>query len=37
MQDGRVVSYASRQIRKHEVNYPTLDLELAVVVHAFKI
>jgi hypothetical protein len=34
MQDGRVVAYASRQLRKHEVNYPTHDLELAAVVHA---
>jgi hypothetical protein len=37
MQDGRMVSYASRQLRKHEVNYPTHDLELAAVVHALKI
>jgi hypothetical protein len=37
MQDGRVVAYASRQLRKHEVNYLTHDLELAVVVHALKI
>jgi hypothetical protein len=37
MQDGRVVAYASRQVRKHEVNYPTHDLELAAVVHALKI
>jgi hypothetical protein len=37
MQDGKVVSYASRQLRKHEENYPTLDLELATVMHAFKI
>ena len=36
MQEGRVVAYASRQLRKHELNYPTHDLELAVVVHAFK-
>jgi hypothetical protein len=27
----------SRQLRKHELNYPTHDLELAVVVHALKI
>jgi hypothetical protein len=32
-----VVSYASRQLRKHEENYPTHDLELATVVHALKI
>nr|ADB85418.1 putative retrotransposon protein [Phyllostachys edulis] len=37
MQDGRVVAYASRQLRPHEVNYPTHDLELAAVVHASKI
>jgi hypothetical protein len=37
MQEGRVVSYASRQLRAHEQNYPTHDLELAAVVHALKI
>jgi hypothetical protein len=37
MQDGHVVAYASRQLRKHEEKYPTYDLELAVVVHALKI
>jgi hypothetical protein len=37
MQDGRVVTYVSRQLRKHEVNYLTHDLELADVVHALKI
>jgi hypothetical protein len=37
MQDGHVVSFASRQLRKHEEHYPTHDLELVVVVHAFKI
>jgi hypothetical protein len=36
MQDDRVVAYASQQLRKHEVNYPTHDLELAAVVHALK-
>ena len=36
MQEGKVVSYASRQLKKHEVNYPTHDLELASVVHALK-
>ena len=36
MQDGRVVSYASRQLRPHELNYATHDLELAAVVHALK-
>jgi hypothetical protein len=37
MQDGHVVVYASRQLRKHEAHYPTHDLELAVVVHTLKI
>jgi hypothetical protein len=37
MQDGRVVAYASRQLRKHKVKYPTHDLELAAVFHALKI
>jgi hypothetical protein len=37
MQEGKVVAYASRQLKKHEENYPTQDLELAVVVHALKI
>jgi hypothetical protein len=37
MQDGRVVAYASRQLRKLEVNYPTHDLKLATVVHALMI
>ena len=36
MQDGRVVSYASRQLRPHEQNYATHDLELVAVVHALK-
>jgi ABC-type multidrug transport system ATPase subunit len=37
MQDGHVVAYASRQLRKHEEKYPAHDLELAAVVHALKI
>jgi ribonuclease HI len=37
MQDGQVGSYASRQLRKHEENHSTHDLELAAVVHALKI
>jgi hypothetical protein len=36
MQEGRVVAYSSRQLKIHEKNYPTHDLELAVVVHALK-
>jgi len=37
MQHGKVIAYASRQLRKHEQNYPTHDLELAAVVFALKI
>ncbi|CAN4114236.1 unnamed protein product [Withania somnifera] len=37
MQHGRVIAYASRQLRPHEKNYPTHDLELAAVVFALKI
>jgi hypothetical protein len=32
-----VVAYPSRQLRPHEQNYPTHDLELAAVVHTLKI
>jgi hypothetical protein len=32
----RVVAYSSRQLKIHEKNYPTHDLELAEVVHALK-
>jgi hypothetical protein len=37
MQEGRVIAYASRQLRRHAEHYPTHDLELADVVHALKI
>jgi hypothetical protein len=37
MQEGRVIAYASRQLKRQEEHYPTHDLELAVVVHALKI
>ena len=37
MQEGHVIAYASLQLKKHEVNYPTHDLELAAVVHDLKI
>src|SRR3990170_3332310 len=36
MQEGKVMAYASRQLRQHEENYPTHDLELAAVIHALK-
>jgi hypothetical protein len=32
-----VIAYTSRQLQKHEVNYPTHDLELATVVRALKV
>ena len=37
MQHGRVIAYASRQLRPYEISYPTHDLELAAVVFALKI
>lgn len=37
MQHGKVIAYASRQLKTHEKNYLTHDLELTVVVFALKI
>ena len=37
MQNNRVIPYASRQLKTHEHNYLTHDLELAAVVFALKI
>ncbi|GAU48779.1 hypothetical protein TSUD_406220 [Trifolium subterraneum] len=37
MQEGAVVAYASRQLKPHEENYPTHDLELAAIIFALKI
>ena len=37
MQSGRVVAYGSHQLKNHEQNYPTHDIELAAVVFALKI
>ena len=37
MQNDKVISYASMQLKKHEQNYPTQDLELAAVVFALRI
>ena len=36
MQDGKMIAYASRQLKKHENNYPTHDLELTAIVFALK-
>ena len=37
MQHGKVVAYASRQLKSYEQNYPTHDLELVAIVFALKI
>ena len=37
MQNGRVIAYASHQLKKHETNYPNHDLELVAIVFALKI
>ena len=37
MQHGKVIAYASRQLKTHELKYPTHDLELAAIVFALKI
>ena len=37
MQRGHVIAYASRQLKPHEMRYPTHDLELGEVVFALKI
>ena len=37
MQEGKVIAYASRQLKVHEKNYPMHDMELAVVVFTLKI
>ena len=37
MQAGKVIAYASRQLKVYEKNYPTHDLELAVMVFAQKL
>jgi hypothetical protein len=36
MQEGQVMSYFSKQLRRHEEHYPTHDLELAAVVMALR-
>ena len=37
MQNGQVVVFGSRQLKTHEKNYPTHDMELAAVVFALKL
>lgn len=36
MQNGKVIAYASRQLKTHEANYATHNLELLAVVFALK-
>ena len=36
MQSGRVVAYGSRQLKSHERNYPTHDMELVAIVFSLK-
>ena len=36
MQDGKVATYGSKQLKPHKQNHPTHDLELAAVVLALK-
>jgi hypothetical protein len=36
MQEGQVISYSSRQLRRHEEIYPTHDLKFAAVVMALR-
>jgi hypothetical protein len=37
MQDGHAITYASRQLQRHEENYPTHDLELLAIIHILKV
>jgi hypothetical protein len=37
VQDGHLVAYASRQLRKHKEKYQTHDMELGAMVQALKI
>jgi hypothetical protein len=36
MQEGRVIAYSLCELRPHEEQYPTHDLELTVVLHALR-
>ena len=36
MQNGKMIAYGSRQLKIHEVNYPTHDLELAAIIFALE-
>ena len=36
MQDGKVITYESKKLKQHEVNYAPHDLELTAIVHALQ-
>ena len=36
MQDNHVICYESRNLKEHEKNYATRDLDLAIIIHALK-
>jgi hypothetical protein len=36
-QDGRVIAYISRKLRKHEDNYVTHDLEWLAIVYGLRV
>lgn len=36
MQNDKVIEYASRQLKSHERNYPTNDLEFAIIAFSLK-
>ena len=36
MQERNVIAYALRQLKVHERNYPTHDLEVVVVIFALN-
>ena len=36
LQNDHVIYYELRKLKEHEKNYPTHDLELAVIIHAMK-
>ena len=37
MQHGRVIAYASWQLKSYEMNYPIHDLELVAIIFTLKI
>ena len=37
MQDGQVIDYISRKLRRHEENYVMHDLELLAIIYSLKV